>query len=157
LAAAARDQVGELMETKEFLSKLEHDGIVEAIRAAESKTSAEIRIYVHRGELKEDAVISAQKEFVRLGMDKTRDRNGVLIFLVPRAQEFAVIGDEEVHKRCGDQLWQQLVDKMSEHFGKERFSEAIVEAIAYLGGVLAQHFPKKWTNPNELSDEIIET
>lgn len=145
------------MKTEDFLSKLDHEQIVQAIRSAEAKTSAELRIFVHRGELKEDPVGAAQKEFVRLGMDKTRDRNGVLIFLVPRAQEFAVIGDEEVHKRCGDELWQQVVDKMSEHFGSERFSEAIVEAIAYLGAVLAQHFPKKWTNPNELSDEVIET
>jgi uncharacterized membrane protein len=145
------------MKTEDFLNKLDHERIVQAIRAAEAETSAEIRIFVHRGELKEDPVSAAQKEFVRLGMDKTRDRNGVLIYVVPRAQEFSVIGDAEVHKRCGDELWQQVVDKMSEHFGNERFSEAMVDAIAYLGGILAQHFPRKWRNPNELSDEIIET
>jgi uncharacterized membrane protein len=144
------------MRTKEFLSKLEHRLIVQAIRAAEANTSGEIRLYLHRGELKEDSVAAAQREFLRLGMDKTQDHNGVLIYIAPRAQEFAVIGDEEIHRRCGEQLWQRLADKMSEHFGNERFSDGLVEAIRDLGGVLAQHFPRKTVNPNELPDDVIE-
>ena len=74
----------------------------------------------------------------------------------PRAQEFAVIGDEEVHLRCGAELWQQVADKMSEHFGQGRFSDAIIEAIGFLAGVLTQHFPRRWRNPNELPDDVIE-
>src|SRR5207245_8506821 len=42
------------MRTKEFLSKLEHDRIVQAIREAESKTSGEIRVFVQRGKLDVD-------------------------------------------------------------------------------------------------------
>jgi len=145
------------METKDFLSKLDHERIVKAIRSAEAGTSSEIRIYVDRQELKDDAVSAGQREFIRLGMDKTRERNAVLIYVVPRAQEFAVIGDEEVHRRCGAELWQQVADKMSEHFGQGQFSDAIIEAIAYLAGVLAKHFPRRWRNPNELPDDVIET
>ena len=144
------------MKTEDFLSRLDHERIVKAIRSAEAGTSAEIRIYVDRRELKDDPVSAGQKEFIRLGMDKTRDRNAVLIYVVPRAQEFAVIGDEEVHRRCGAELWQQVADKMSEHFGNGHFSDAIIEAISYLAGVLAQHFPRGWRNPNELSDDVIE-
>jgi uncharacterized membrane protein len=138
------------------MNKLEHERVVQAIREAEATTSSEIRLYIHRDDLKEDPVTAGQREFLRLGMDKTQERNGVLIFIAPRAQEFAVIGDEEVHRRCGEQLWQQLADKMSEHFGNERFSDGLVEAIGYLGGVLAQHFPRKSANPNELPDDVIE-
>ena len=144
------------MKTEDFFSKPDHERIVKAIRSAEAGTSAEIRIYVDRGELKDEPVTAGQREFVRLGMDKTRERNAVLIYIVPRAEEFAVIGDEEVHRRCGAELWQQVTDKMSEHFGNGRFSDAIIEAVAYLAGVLAQHFPRRWRNPNELSDDVIE-
>ena len=138
------------------MNKLEHERVVQAIRDAEATTSGEIRLYIHRDDLKEDAVAVGQREFLRLGMDKTQERNGVLIFIAPRAQEFAVIGDEEIHRRCGEQLWQELADKMSEHFGSERFSDGLVEAIGYLGGVLARHFPRKTSNPNELPDDVIE-
>ena len=145
------------METEDFLSKLDHERIVKAIRSAEAGTSSEIRIYVDRRDLEDDPVSAGQREFIRLGMDKTRERNAVLIYVAPRAQEFAVIGDEEVHRRCGAELWQQVADRMSEHFGQGRFSDAIIEAIGYLASVLTQHFPRRWRNPNELPDDVIET
>ena len=51
-AEAARDRAGDQMRTREFLSKLEHDRIIQAIREAESKTSGEIRVLIERGKLK---------------------------------------------------------------------------------------------------------
>src|SRR6267143_3883939 len=104
------------MRTREFLSKLEHDRIVQAIREAETKTSAQVRVYIQRGKLKGDPLVAAQKKFQRLSMHKTSERNGVLIFVAPRAHKFAVVGDKAVHERCGEQFWQHLVTGMREHF-----------------------------------------
>lgn len=144
------------MRTKEFISKLDHDRIVGAIKAAEAKTSGEIRVYVQRGELAADPVTTAQGKFQQLGMQATKERNGVLIFVLPRARKFAVIGDEGVHQKCGDQFWQQLVERMRAHFQKENFTGALVEAIEETGKLLATHFPKTGSAQNELSDEIVE-
>lgn len=144
------------MRTKEFLSKLEHDRIVRAIREAESKTSGEIRVFVQRGKLSVDPLIVAQKKFQRLGMHKTRERNAVLIFIAPRAHKFAVVGDKAVHEKCGEQFWQRVVDGMRTHFQNEKFSQALTEAVNEVGKVLATHFPRTSANANELSDEIIE-
>jgi uncharacterized membrane protein len=142
------------MRTKEFLSKLEHDRIVGAIREAESKTSGEIRVFVQRGKLSVDPLIVAQKKFQQLGMYKTRERNAVLIFLAPRAHKFAIVGDEAIHEKCGKELWQQIVDGMRKHFQNEKFSHAIVEAIGEVGKALAAHFPRMSADANELPDEI---
>src|SRR5947199_9615189 len=131
------------MRTKEFLSRLEHDRIVGAIREAESKTSSQIRVYVQRGKVSVDPLIAAQKKFQRLGMHKTRERNAVLIFVAPRAHKFAVVGDKAIHEKCGEKFWQQVVDQMRAHFQSERFSRAIVEALVEIGEILAAHFPKK--------------
>ena len=144
------------MRTKEFLSKLEHDRIVQALREAEAKTSGQIRLYVQRGKSDADPLIAAQKRFHRMGMHKTRERNAVLIFVAPRAHKFAVIGDKAIHEKCGEKFWQRLVDGMRAHFKNEKFSHAIVEAIEETGKVLAAHFPKTRAAPNELSDEIVE-
>ncbi|HXM74516.1 MAG TPA: TPM domain-containing protein, partial [Chthoniobacterales bacterium] len=89
------------MRTKEFISKLDHDRIVKAIQEAESKTSAEIRVYLQRGKLADDAVNAARKRFQKLGMHKTAERNAVLIFVAPRAHKFAVVGDQAIHEKCG--------------------------------------------------------
>jgi uncharacterized membrane protein len=144
------------MRTKEFLSKLDHDRIMEAIRGAESKTSGEIRVYIQRGKFETDPVMLAQKKFQRLGMYKTRERNAVLIFVAPRAHKFAVVGDQAIHEKCGEQFWQNVVDGMRVHFQNEKFSHALTEAINEVGKVLATHFPRTSANANELPDEIIE-
>jgi uncharacterized membrane protein len=144
------------MRTRDFLSRLEHARIVSAIREAESKTSGEIRIYVQRGKFEADPVMVAQKKFQRLGMYKTRERNAVLIFVAPRAHKFAVVGDQAIHEKCGEQFWQHVVDVMRIHFQNEKFSHALTEAISEVGKVLATHFPRTSANANELPDEIVE-
>lgn len=154
--AVARVEAGEVMRTKDFLDKLEHDRIVSAIKAAEAKTSGQIRVYVQRGELAGDPLIAAQRKFQKLGMQATKERNGVLIFVLPRARKFAVIGDEGVHQKCGDEFWQQLVERMRAHFQKENFTDALVEAIEEAGKLLACHFPRTSLARNELSDDIIQ-
>jgi uncharacterized membrane protein len=144
------------MRTKTFLSRLDHERIVGAIKEAETKSSGEIRVFIQRGELEGDPVVAAQKQFHQLGMDATRQRNGILIFVLPRAQKFAVIGDEGVHQKCGPDFWQRLVENMREHFKREEFTDALVEAIETAGRLLAEHFPRQGGDRNELSDQVVE-
>jgi len=131
--------------------------IVQAIRAAESKTSGQIRVYIQRGKLNADPLAAAQKKFHRLGMHKTSERNAVLIFVAPRAHKFAVVGDKAIHEKCGEEFWQRVVDRMREHFQNEKFSHAIVEAVEEIGKLLATYFPKKSRSSNELPEKIVET
>jgi uncharacterized membrane protein len=144
------------MRSKEFLSKLEHDRIVHAIRESESKTSGEIRVYVQRGKFKADPLVAAQKKFQQLQMHKTGERNAVLIFVAPREHKFAVVGDRAIHDKCGDEFWQRVVEGMRTHFQNEKFSHALIEAISEIGKLLAAHFPKTLGNANELPDDVIE-
>jgi uncharacterized membrane protein len=144
------------MRTREFLTKLEHDRIVGAIREAESKTSGEIRVLIQRGKSKSDPLVAAQKKFHRLGMHKTRERNAVLIFVAPRVHKLAVVGDNAIHERCGDEFWQRIVETMRVHFRNEKFSDALIDAVNEVGKVLAAHFPRTLASANELPDDVIE-
>ena len=144
------------MRTREFLTKLEHDRIVQAIREAEMKTSGEIRAFIQRGKLKSDPLVAAQRKFHRLDMHKTRERNAVLIFVAPRVHKFAVIGDKAIHEKCGDVFWQQVTENMRTHFQNEKFSHALVEAIKEIGKLLAAHFPRTRANANELPDDVVQ-
>src|SRR5205809_6022747 len=110
------------MRTKEFLSHLDHDRIIAAIKAAEANTSGQIRVYLQRGKFEGDALQKAESMFKHLGMDKTNERNAVLIFVMPRAQKFAVVGDVGVHKKCGKEFWDRLVESMRVHFVGSNFT-----------------------------------
>ena len=138
---------------KEFLKQLRHDDIVAAIRVAEQKTSGEIRVVVSRKKV-EDAVVTAQAEFERLGMTKTRHRNAVLIFVAPRVRKFAVIGDTAVHQKCGDVFWQTLAAEMSGHFKQSEFTAGILHGVRKAGELLAAHFPPQPGDTNELPNQV---
>jgi len=142
------------MRTKEFIRQLDHNRIVEAIKHAESKTSGEIRVYIQHGKLDRDVLIEAKEKFQSLGMQDTTARNGVLIFVMPRVHQFAVVGDEGIHQKCGDVLWQRVVEKMRNHFRENHYSDAIVDAIHDLAQVLAEYFPRKPGDVNELPDRV---
>ena len=144
------------MRTREFLNKVEHDRIVQAIREGESKTSGEIRVFIQRGKLNADPLVAAQKKFHQLRMHTTRERNAVLIFVAPRAHKFAVVGDKAIHEKCGDEFWRRIVDGMRVHFQNEKFSHALIEAISEIGKLLAAYFPKTRANANELPDSVVE-
>jgi uncharacterized membrane protein len=141
------------MRAKEFLNQLRHEDIVAAIREAEGQTSGEIRVYITRKPV-DDPVPAAQAVFSRLNMEKTRERNGVLIFVAPRVNRFAIIGDSAVHAKCGDTFWTEVRDSMAEHFRKSEFTHGIIHGIKKAGTLLSQHFPRRPDDRNELPDDV---
>jgi uncharacterized membrane protein len=141
------------MTAKKFLNDLRHEDLVAAIKRAEKRTSGEIRVFVSRHE-PVDAMVAAQAEFAHLGMNKTAEKNGVLIYVAPVARKFAIIGDAGVHQKCGDAFWQSVAAEMTGHFKRGDFTEGIVHAIHKAGELLAQHFPAKPDQPNQLSDDV---
>ncbi len=136
-----------------FLKQLRHDEIVAAIRNAETKTSGELRVFISRKRVA-DAVATAQTHFLQMGMERTRERNGVLIFVAPRSRQFAVVGDRGVHERCGDVFWKELATEMSGHFAKLDFTNGLVHGVNKAGELLARHFPRRPDDVNELPDDV---
>lgn len=85
---------------------------------------------------------AAQKEFARLNMAESPERNGVLIFVNPRSRKFAVIGDAGVHAKCGDVFWQELAQAMTDYFRRSEFADGLAHGIRKAGELLAEHFPR---------------
>ena len=136
--------------------KPDHARIVAAIAAAERATSGQIRVVIARGRVR-DPLAAAKKHFERLGMTRTAHRNGVLIFLAPRARTFAVAGDTGIHQHCGDSFWRELAGAMSARFQRGEFTEGLEHGISQAGRLLAAHFPRQPGGRNELPDRVEET
>jgi uncharacterized membrane protein len=142
------------MKHRQFIARLDRKLIESAIRKAELKTSGEICVIIHHKPVA-DAIALAQAEFLRRGLQKTRQRNAVLIFVAPVSQNFAVIGDEAVHRKCGDAFWQELAAAMTGHFKEGRFTEGLVQGIERAGSLLARDFPHRPDDQNELPDRVV--
>jgi len=136
--------------------KIDHERVVAAIAAAEQLTSGEIRVVIARHQAA-DPMVAAQRHFERLGMTRTRQRNGVLIYLAPRSRTFAVIGDTAVHEKCGDAFWRLLTAAMALHFKRGEFTAGLLHGIERAGALLAEHFPRTAADGDELPNNIEDT
>jgi uncharacterized membrane protein len=142
------------MKPKEFIDKLDDNKVTAAITAAEQKSSGEIRVFVSN-ENPADPLAAAEAQFAKLGMTKTRERNGVLFYFAPKSQRFAVFGDKGIHEKCGRDFWQHIATRISGHLKAGEFTEAVVEAINEIGDVLARHFPRSPDDRNELPNQVV--
>ena len=108
-----------------LLELIDDDRVKAAIVAAERETSGEIRVSISRffwGSVRRAAV----KAFARMGMRATRDRNGILFFVVPSRRRFVVLGDEGIHRKVGQDFWDELVAAMAGDFKEGKFTEGLV-------------------------------
>ena len=156
-ASAAEDQaaIGK-MKIKRFFQNLEEQRVTDAIRAAEGKTSGEIRVFVSSRRLRgADVTRRAAEEFEKLGMTKTSERNGILFYFVPEDRRFAVIGDAGIHEKCGPDFWSEIASAVRARLVSGEFTEAVVEGIRLAGTSLMRHFPIIPGDRNELPDNIV--
>ena len=75
-------------------------------------------------------------------MHKTDERNGVLIYLALEDKKFAIIGDVGIHAKVGDDFWNSIKNRMTEHFKQARFTEGLIQGIMEGGQALQKHFPR---------------
>ena len=142
------------MSRRQLLRAIDTARLQQAIMDAERKTSGEVAVSVSPlfwGSVEK----AAHRAFVRLGMSRTRERNGVLIFVVPARRRFMVLGDSGIHAKAGQDFWTKVASRLSEHFRAGEFTEGLVAAIDEIGGQLASHFPyDAATDRNELPNDI---
>lgn len=143
------------MEVKasEFFTREERDRIRDAVIAAESETSGEIRIHIE-SKLEGDVLDRASWIFTKIRMHKTEKRNGVLFYLAVSNRKFAIIGDSGINSLVSDDFWDSVKDLMQDKFRQGRFTDGLVEAVGLAGKKLKDHFPFTRNDVNELPDEI---
>ncbi len=140
----------------EFFSHTEQEQILAALRAAEQRTSGEVRIFVESRCRYVDAIDRAAELFFQLHMDATEQRNGVLLYLAVADHQVAIYGDACIHEKVGQGYWEAEVAKMLRHFREHHPAEGIVECLADIGEALHHYFPfDQRTDKNELPDDII--
>lgn len=142
------------MTSNALLRAIDPKRVEDAIREAERRTSGEIRVSISRF-FWGDVAHVADRTFTRLGMTNTKDRNGILFFLVPSRRRFVILGDEGIHARVGQEFWDEVAAAVSGQLREGNFTRGLVWGIEAVGEQLAKHFPyEAETDKNELPDAI---
>jgi len=136
-----------------FLSEADLEAVATAIAAAESTTSAEIRVHLD-ARCPGEPMAQAVAVFERLGMHRTAARHGVLVYVSVEDHKLAVLGDRGIHERVGQVYWDRLVQDVIAHLKERRHRDGLVHAVAEVGAVLRRHFPRLPDDVNELPNRV---
>lgn len=139
-----------------FFSPDEKEMILDAIRKGEKKTSGEIRVFIENRCKFINAIDRAAELFYALKMERTKHRNGTLVYIALKDRQLAVFGDEGIHAKTGNQFWEDSVNLMIKNFDKENYGVGIANVVLKIGETLSFHFPfEEQIDKNELPDEIV--
>ena len=133
--------------------------ISEKIKEMEKITSGEIRVVVKEKVPIYKRMRSIQKlaeqEFRNLAMDKTRDKTGILIFILLANSQFFIIADSGINSLVQQETWDNIRNEMQSEFKHGHFLEGITSGIDKVGNILSKHFPIKSDDTNELSNKVV--
>jgi uncharacterized membrane protein len=127
------------------------DAIAAAVDAAERRTSGEIHVHIVHNLLPlEKPRERALRTFLRLGMHRTRERNGVLLFVAMKKRCFEIVADEAIDEKVEAETWDAIAEIIAERIDRDGFAEGISDGIQRIGDLLAEHFPKTEGDRDEL-------
>jgi uncharacterized membrane protein len=145
-----------LFKKADFFTDEDKLRVVEAIRVAEKQTSGEVRVYIESKNRYVDPMDRATEVFYNLKMDKTDNRNAVLLYIAMKDKQLALFGDEGIYNATGKDYWNNAVKEMIANFSTHHEVDGIVHCIHRIGQTLKEKFPfDRVTDKNELPDEII--
>lgn len=138
---------------KNFLSPQEASLIENAIKEAESNTSAEIKLVIAR-HCWDSLYKKAARIFRKIGLQNTQQRNCVLVLLVTSNREFLIYGDKGIHEKVGQGFWDDTRTEMLDKFRSDKFGDGLAGGVRSIGEKLSEYFPKNNDDLNEVSNEI---
>ena len=96
----------------------------------------------------------AEKEFFKLGVANTRDKTGILIFLLLANRSFYILADSGINEKVPLGTWDKIKDEIQKNFSHGEFCKGIIFGIEEVGKILSKHFPIKPDDTNELSNRV---
>ena len=86
---------------------------------------------------------------------KTKDANGILIFISLLEHRAWVIADSGINERIPHEQWEVAVDVITNGIREQKQCQALCEAIGLISDILEKEFPIQDGDMNELHDLII--
>lgn len=128
------------------------------IKKIEKTTSGEVRVAMKEkksfAERNKSLRQLAEIEFKKLMMNETRDKTGILIFILFQERQFYILADEGINNKVPQETWDSIRDEIQVSFKNGEFLDGILTGLNNVGKILSEHFPIKADDTNELSNKI---
>jgi uncharacterized membrane protein len=146
---------------KRYFSEDEMIVIQNALDEVERNTSGEIILSIRSKKKLLEKLYSnhelAYKDFDTLGVANTKERTGVLIFIVFEERYYDIIADEGIYKKIPDEVWDALEEKLKSEFRNKNYAAGILSLINEIGEILKNEFPTRAgaAGDDEIEREIV--
>ena len=98
----------------------------------------------------------AELAFYEQGLHRTREATGVLIHVSLLERRVQILADRAINEIVSPETWDNIVRTIVDGIHGNRPTDALCDAIASCGDLLARHFPPTpGDNPNELPDDVV--
>lgn len=133
--------------------------ISNTIKEMEKITAGEIRVAVKEEKpfIKKNKEIRelTEEEFYKLNMHNTRDKTGILLYLILKSRQFYILADEGINAKVSSDTWNKIRDDMQTEFMSGHFANGLITGVKKVGHILGEHFPIKEDDTNELSNKVV--
>lgn len=96
----------------------------------------------------------AVRHFMEARVYDTCDRTGILIFISHLERRVELLADKGISQKIPQEKWDSIVNHIIAGVRSGRLVKHLTESIAECGKLLAEHFPIKPDDVNELKDDI---
>ena len=133
--------------------------IESAIRAAETRTSGEIRVAIDTAlELAETWADRSPREaaheaFARLRVWDSELNNGVLIYVLMADRDVEIVADRGAAARISPIEWEAACRLMESHFRAGHFKDGALAGVEAVGVLLEREFPSRLGSRDELPNQ----
>lgn len=113
------------------------------------------RLFLLDNQVAEEVEEAAITSFYAEGLYRTRQENGILLFISLLERKVWVLGDRGINEKISQDQWQEVIEELSKGIREGRQCEALCHAVSKVGTVLRQHFPIGDDDHDELHNIII--
>ena len=112
------------------------------------------RTFATDKEMQQQVLRGAWEAFARFRVGRTQGGTGILIYVSLFERMVCVLGDDPIAQKLEQKTWDGIKDTIVAGIRGKHAGEALCEAITRCGDLLAQHFPIRPGDANELSNEL---
>ena len=102
------------------------------------------------------AAARAREQFLAQNLHATQSRTGVLIYVSLAEHHAEIVADTAIDSKVAENFWQGIVDKLTAEIGAGRLAHGLALAVDSCGAALAQNFPRRPDDKNELPNRLVE-
>lgn len=139
---------------RRYLSASEEQRVTAAITAAEHGHRGEIQVILEARYPGEGPIERAATLFEELGLDKTRDGTGVLLYTAVDDHRAAIWAGPGLFAATAPGFWKDAINTVAQGFKSGDRAGGLERAIATIGNLLATAAPGDDLRGNELADKV---